>query len=120
MKIFFVGIHNKPNTLPLDSSTKSGKLIDQIITNLKGNLCVKSNLFDLEYIPKEGIEKHKLVWIEKYKPSEKDAIVLLGGKVHKFFPQTSSKVIKIKHPSSVWSKVSQEEYVKDVLTKIRN
>ena len=119
MRILFVGIHNKLGTEPLDSKTKSGKLIDKIIINLKEHTCIKTNLFDCDYIPKEEIEKHKQAWIEKHKPSDNDIIVLLGNNVHKLFPDNiQSKLIKIQHPSSVWSKQSQEKYVKNVLREI--
>ena len=119
MRILFVGIHNKPNTSPLDSKTKSGKLIDKMIINLKEDICTKTNLFDCENIPEKDIEEYKTKWIEKYKPSDKDIIVLLGNNVKKLFPDNvSSKIIKIKHPSSIWSKESQKEYVKDFLEEI--
>ena len=105
----------------LDSKTKSGKLIDKVISNLNGHLCIKTNLFNCSYIPKEDIEKHKLAWIDKYKPLDKDTIVLLGNRVHRLFPNNiPSILIKIKHPSSVWSKQAQEGYVLDVLRKITN
>lgn len=118
MKIFFVGIHNKPNTKPLDSSTRSGKLIDKIILNLKNHECIKTNLFDTESIPKENIEKHRQLWISTHIPSSTDTIILLGSNVHKFFPQTQSKVIKIKHPSAIWSNKSQEDYIIQTLKLI--
>lgn len=121
MRIFFVGIYNKPNTLPLDSKTKSGKLIGKIIINLKEHLCIKTNLFDCDYIPKGNIEEYKQIWVDKYKPSFDDIIILLGNNVHKLFPDNvKSKLIKIQHPSSVWSKQSQKKYVKDVLREIVN
>jgi hypothetical protein len=34
MRIIFVGLHNKEHMKPLDSKTKSGKLIDRIIKRL--------------------------------------------------------------------------------------
>ena len=117
MKIFFVGIHNKPNTQPLDSSTKSGKLIDKIILNLKNHKCIKTNLFNLNGIPKET-KSHQEIWIKTHSPTEKDIIILLGSNVHKLFPQTNSKIIKAKHPSAIWSKQSQEDYIKEILKRI--
>lgn len=121
MRIIFVGIHNKPSTKPLDSSTKSGKLIDKIILNLKEHECIKTNLFDYNCIPNEKIE-HQKSWIKRYAPSEEDIIILLGNNVHRFFPQNLSvkKIIKIKHPSAIWSKQSQENYIINTLKEIRN
>ena len=51
----------------------------------------------------------------------KDIIILLGNDVHELFPKDipSKKLIKIPHPSSIWSKQAQEKYVKDVLTEIK-
>lgn len=121
MRIIFVGIHNKPETLPLDSSTKSGKLIDKIIFNLPEHTCIKTNLFDLNYIPQEDVDKHSQKWIEKYYPTNKDVIILLGSNVHKLFPKNvQSILIEVKHPSSIWSKRAQEEYVKYILNKLTN
>jgi len=117
MKIFFVGIHNKPNTKPLDSSTKSGKLVDKIIVSLPQHTCVKTNLFNLNEIPKE-IKPHQELWIQTHNPSNKDTIILLGSNVHKFFPQINSKIIKAKHPSAIWSKKTQENYIKNILKEI--
>jgi hypothetical protein len=117
MKILFVGIHNKPNTKPLDSSTKSGKLIDKIIVSLPQHTCIKTNLFDLNEIPKE-IKTHQELWINTHNPTNNDIIILLGNNVHKFFPQTQSKTIKIKHPSAIWSKQSQENYISETIKKI--
>ena len=117
MRIIFVGIHNKPNTKPLDSGTKSGKLIDKIIENLENYDCIKTNLFDLNEIPKE-IESHQQLWINTHKPSNQDIIILLGNNVQKYFPQTESKIIKVKHPSVIWSKQSQDNYVKNILERI--
>jgi hypothetical protein len=51
MKVIFVGVHNKPHLKPLDSSTRSGKTIDGIIEQLPGIKCVKTNLFDVDYMP---------------------------------------------------------------------
>jgi hypothetical protein len=118
MRIIFVGIHNKPNTKPLDSSTRSGKLIDKIIINLKEHDCLKTNLFDLEFIPRENIKDNQQLWINTHNPSKNDTIILLGSNVHKLFPQVQSKVIKAKHPSAIWSKKAQEDYVTTILTKI--
>jgi hypothetical protein len=45
MRVIFVGMHNKPGMEPLDSRTKSGKLIDRIINELPID-CIKTNLYD--------------------------------------------------------------------------
>jgi len=117
MKIFFVGIHNKPNKTALDSTTKSGKLIDRVILHLKKQNCIKTNLFNLNQIPKK-INQHQEKWIKKYSPSSKDLIFLLGKEVQNLFPKKilCKNIIPLPHPSSIWSKKSQEKYIQHILS----
>ena len=57
MKIIFVGIHNKPGKIPLCSSTPTGKIIKQITEKIKTKKIVKTNLYDVDYLPVQEIEK---------------------------------------------------------------
>lgn len=114
-------MHNKPNTLVLCSKTKSGKLIDKIIKHLNGKQFLKTNLYDVDYYPKED-EKYNLAsdWILRIDPYSWDIIVLLGREVHDNFimPPDKGNVIKIAHPSSIWSKENMDKYVNDTVDKI--
>ena len=122
MKIIFVGIHNKPGMEPLDSRTKSGKLIDRIILKLMNNYYfrdvefIKTNLFDADYLPKEQmiISKMKDDWYKKYLFNFcKDSIVVLLGSVVKneFLNYDFINRVNLKHPSSIWGKKKMNDYV---------
>jgi hypothetical protein len=121
MKIFFVGIHNKLGLKPLDSSTKSGKLIDRIISNLNGEECIKTNLFDCNEIPCQEIKKFQKSWIKKYNPKDEDIIILLGNNTQKLFPKNICKrIIGVKHPSIIWSNKNKKKYIRNTLEKINS
>lgn len=81
MKIYFVGIHNKPGMKPLDSKTKSGKIIDQIISQFPDCECIKTNLCDIDYFPIDRFEIREECqkWNETYGAKEDSIIVLLGA-----------------------------------------
>lgn len=118
-KVFFVGMHNKPGMLPLDSKTKSGKLIDAIISQLQYH-CVKTNLCEIEYFPKEKKEifAGNLEWNEKYQPTDESIIVLLGSWVHRNFILTNAKIIKLPHPASFMVNVDKDAYLKKAVSLI--
>lgn len=112
--IYFVGMHNKPGMQPLDSRTKTGKLIDKIIYVLQENKCVKTNLYNTDYRP-NIIQKFDLAmdWHHRIKPSPDDIIVLLGTEVHEHYVKTLEhrKIIKIPHPASRRSHESITGYI---------
>lgn len=112
-------MHNKPFKTPLCSSTKSGKLVDKIG---KGFNVLKSNIYDVDYYPKTKDEKFELAkdWQDRVKLMYCDVIVLLGAEVHDNFllPKISVKVLKIAHPSSMWSHKQMDDYVKSTREKI--
>ena len=121
-KIIFVGVHNKPGMQPLDSKTKSGKLIDRIIEKLD-IVCYKTNLFDCDYLPeKSQLPILSFDWIERVKIVDGDIIVLLGATVHKYFPPLPPEFnpIKVHHPASKRSHAAMEEYVNEVFELINN
>ena len=122
MKVIFVGMHNKPEMKPLDSKTKTGKVVDRIIAGLNGFECQKSNLFEMDYHPEEKKEiwAANLHWNEKYQPSSDDIIVLLGSWVHKEFLLTNANIIKVGHPAGFFyrSNKNTDEYVISVISKI--
>lgn len=123
MKIIFVGLHNKPDKIPLCSSTKSGKLIDRIIKEGYFTNVQKTNLFDVDYYPTKPEEQRTLSedWIERIDPAESDIIVLLGASVHRSFIQcVGMKTIKVAHPASKRSHKEMNEYVDWVINRIQN
>lgn len=121
MKIIFVGLHNKPNMQPLDSHTKTGKLLDRIIKELpRGIEIIKSNLFDVDYMPC-SVDFIKLIyeWYWEYLPIENDIIVLLGAIVHKEFIFDNGNIVKIAHPASKRSHGAMDNYVVDSVKKLK-
>lgn len=121
-RVFFVGVHNKKGCVPLDSKTISGKRIDMIIRELYGFECHKTNLFDLEYLPKGFCEKSAVQnWMDRTLVNDKDIVVALGGTVssafNKFYP---GNLICRKHPSIVMGSAMERVYVEIGLNEIRN
>ncbi len=119
MKIIFVGLHNKPNKTPLDSSTRSGKLIDRII-NEGGFDAGKTNLFDVDAMPIIDNDKARLLKIFQHRNrlNKSKLFILLGNDVNKYFPQHFFRFISIYHPASRRSHQQMNDYVKDAIKKI--
>jgi hypothetical protein len=99
-RVIIVGLHNKAGLAPLDSSTASGKRVDELISLLDRPV-IKTNLFDCDYLPIDYLEKeeHRALWIDKVNPRPFDIVVLLGKEVQKEFPQVACRVIHAPHPS---------------------
>ena len=118
MKYFFVGMHNKPKLMPLCSSTKTGKIVDEIISNLK-HKCVKTNLCEVEYQPIESAEIYDAAveWHEKYNLGKDDVIVLLGKWVQENFQRRYFTIIDLPHPASVFK--DREGFIKRCVEKIK-
>ena len=121
MKVIFVGMHNKPNKQPLDSSTMTGKVIDRIIEKIPAT-CIKTNLCDIDYFPKDKklIWACNLEWNERQQPTSDTVIVLLGGWVQKNFLLTEAKIIKLNHPAGILGTKNKDEYVSGAVAKIKN
>lgn len=117
---FFVGMHNKPGMKPLDSRTKSGAIIDSIISRLPV-FCVKTNLCEVDYFPKDKKEvwAGNIAWGEKYQPTPDSVIVLLGNWVHKNFLMSNSKIVKLPHPACCVRRGNKEEYVNNAVDLIK-
>lgn len=128
MRIIFVGMHHKEDKLPLCSTTKSGKMIDKIISQLSipSNATVlKTNLCYTNYFPDDRqIIVSKQLWLDVYLPEEVDILVLLGGFVHKNFPikNVSARIVKIAHPSSTnyRNNNQKEEYISKAVKAIQS
>lgn len=121
MKVIFVGMFNKPNKQPLDSSTMTGKVIDMIIERIPAN-CIKTNLCDIDYFPKDKrlIWACNLEWNKRQEPTSDTVIVLLGGWVQRNFLFTEAKIIKLMHPSHIFGTNNKNEYINDAVAKIKN
>jgi hypothetical protein len=116
-RIIFVGIHNKPGMEPLDSRTKSGKIIDEVIKGLEGWECVKSNLFNTDGIPEGWLKQFWTNdWMERIKPVPGDYFFLLGKIVHDNFPLCGRRCIEVEHPAS--RHIKREQYIKSLIEKI--
>ncbi len=118
-KYFFVGMHNKPSMTPLDSRTRTGKVIDEIIKGLPSE-SIKTNLCEVEYLPKDiaEIEKFSELWHEKYKPQKGDVIILLGRWVNDNFKHKDQKTISLTHPAGIFGTKSKYEYIKNAVGSI--
>jgi hypothetical protein len=113
-RIIFVGIHNKPGMEPLDSRTKSGKIIDEVIAGLDGPECVKTNLFDANELPEgESLKYLAWDWVNRIKPVHCDVIILLGQGVQAHFVFYSENIVKAAHPASRHHK--REEYIANLI-----
>lgn len=120
MRIIFVGVHNKPGLKPLDSASLSGKTIDQVIARLTEFECVKTNLFDVDYMPlPDEIQELKMDFYDRVNISHDDVVVLLGGIVQKHLGnELACTVIKAAHPSLQFAKVKRPDYVKRLYEQI--
>lgn len=123
-RVIFVGLHNKPGMKPLDSKTKSGKLIDRIIDKCRrhGINILKTNLFDVDYMPlPQDYSLHCFEWIERVQLFKGDIVVLLGATVHKQFPEVPMlQTIKIAHPASKYSHEEMNDYVEKTFKLIKS
>lgn len=120
-RIIFVGVHNKPGMEPLDSRTKSGKIIDEVIAGLPGRECVKSNLFNAEAVPKHRYDRivGASFWNTRIEPTPNDIIILLGDTVQAWFNTGQRlKVVCVPHPAS--RHIKRKEYIQDLINKINS
>jgi hypothetical protein len=119
MKVVFVGMHNKPNKQPLDSSTMTGKVIDRIIEKIPVT-CIKTNLCDIDYFPKDITEINTMAI--KYHCNEKfegdEVFILLGKWVQNHFWYDDFKTISLTHPAGIYGTRKKDEYIKSAVEKI--
>lgn len=121
MKVYFVGMHNKQGMKPLDSKTLTGKMIDEIILQLKEKSieCVKTNLYEEEHFPEfeHEIQEANILWEEKYKPTEKDLAVTLGSWVRDNFNIPMKKIF-LRHPAGDSMAGKKKQYTFYAMGKI--
>jgi hypothetical protein len=120
MRIIFVGIHNKQGLQPLDSSSQSGKRIDNVIKNFPSYECLKTNLFDSDHIPR--VTELRDWFIDYYNRvgiREDDILVCLGSTVWEYFKNEDLRLVKFYHPSPLNRAIKGINYV-ETLTKLLN
>lgn len=121
-RIIFVGIHNKQELKPLDISTKTGKIITEIIKQIPEYITSKrTNLYNINSFPKSKVFKIFLInkWYSLNRPLETDIIVSLGKHVgHKL--NDINNIVKVNHPASNYGEKQTTEYVKKVSELILN
>lgn len=129
MKIIFVGLSNKPNKNPLDSSTLSGALIDRVIEKLDFE-CLKTNLVNFAPINENGKLRYPDMaeknigykYLKKLLDKNQPCIVVsLGSVVTKYLDNKIDNFISIKHPSyiSIYRRNDIDCYIDDVVNKIK-
>lgn len=121
-RIIFVGIHNKPGLEPLASSTRSGKLVDRIISDLPNYVHIKSNFYGFDYFPAQDfVDNHFHFdgWKKRIGYLPGDIVVCLGSMVQRLFADRNIRFVGIRHPSFIWSKIDQDKYVVEAILKIR-
>lgn len=122
-RVVFVGLHNKPNKTALCSSTRSGKTIDRIIEDLGEYECIKTNLYDVGWLP-DGVNRfaYREAWRVNNGITDSDIIVGLGSKVKEGLEATSFDFIHVYHPAArkISSNQLKEEYILETIDKIKN
>lgn len=121
MKIIFIGVHNKKGLKPLDSSTQSGKKIDSVIKNFPGVKTLKTNLFDVDYMPRPVEAEHlKYEFFDRVPILSDDIIVCLGSKVWEHLKDDfiGYKVVKYYHPSPLNGATRGKDYIGELTTLI--
>lgn len=114
-------MHNKSGMLPLDSRTKTGKIIDSLIVELQGEFdCVKSNLCDTDYFVTDSNElfRQNNRWLEEMDPQKQDIVITLGQWVYDNLRRGDFKIIKSKHPASLFGITKTDEYKQYILSKL--
>ena len=117
-RVVFVGMCNKKGFAPLDSKSKSGKLIDKVIAELQCELdmfgweFLKTNLYDQEGWPNRHYSSDIYDWASRVEYTGDDIVIVLGQSVRDVFSKGTLEFIGMGHPSAVWSNEKQKEYIK--------
>lgn len=117
-RVIFVGIHNKPGLPPLCSTTRTGKVIDRVISKLIVKNCERKNIFPVEYMPKrqEAIELTRQFEIDP------DALYVGLGKVvcNQLWLLNIKNLVPVHHPSYMMRQGAKalDRYVVDLALHI--
>ena len=115
-KIEFVGIHFKEGKEALDSTTKSGKIIDRVIENFKDFECSKSNLFPTTVLPKKSAREQ---YVDAFKVEEGTLYVCLGNIVRDCLMDRILLCVDMPHPGSIpWTCGGSEDYYVERSTRV--
>ncbi len=122
-RIIFVGIHNKPGKLPLDSYTKTGKIVDEIASMFArwGDQIVKTNLYNIDSMPEGATHAAILVadFFYQHQFTQRDIVVLLGKDVQTVLTQEYGMgTINLNHPSSIYGGATRKAYIDDAIDRI--
>lgn len=119
MRVIFIGMHNKPGLQPLCSSTRSGKVIDQIIERVPV-ACVKANLIDGDCIPDDfDPQANAELFMHCMLIGCDDILVLLGRFVWEHSKGIGGGAkVEIYHPAYPKSQQAKDKYVLEALSKI--
>lgn len=124
-RVIFVGVHNKPGKMPLDSSTLTGKTVDAIASGLEEFEIVKSNMHNLEYLP--PIENRVFAiseWRKRVKYKRGNIVVALGAQVAWDFSRNHPSTIRIDyisidHPAKRMSADDRLRYIQESIEFIK-
>ena len=131
--ICIIGISDKSGKAPFDSSTNSGKIIDQIISKVDANF-IKMNYVsfapldefgNLRYPTKEELNASFFSFQERILKLNPDVLVVCGKmiakelKKHHFY---QDQILEISHPSYIWvyKRKLLNDYIQDVVMKLNN
>jgi hypothetical protein len=117
-RVFFVGIHHKPGLPALCSTTKSGKVIDQIIAELPEFECIKTNLFTTAFETPLVNAAH--YWRKRVGWQSGDITILLGGKVVDYFKKEHGQRSQDWYAAAHPSRAGSYKYVSDIVRIIKN
>jgi len=124
-RIIFVGIHNKAGKEPLCSSTKTGKIVDEIAEQfaINDHEVVKTNLYNIDSMPEGATHAAILVadFFYRNKFAENDIVVLLGKDVQTVIPVMHTvSLLKLNHPSSVFGTEKRQAYIQQAIQSIND
>lgn len=115
-KIVFVGVHFKEGFKALDSRTRTGKIIDRIISCLPYNVSVeKMNLFSTTYLPDKIGQAYAAML---FPVVDSITYVALGGIVQEHLE--GDNIIPVTHPGYIMRFGNEDEYVHETTKKIIN
>lgn len=131
--VCFVGISNKEGKKPFDSTTNSGKVIDQIISQVDVN-CEKVNYVSfvptddfgkIRYPSKTELEESFPLFQKKVYTMNPDLLIVCGKmiarqlKKHNFY---QDKMLEVVHPSYIWvyKRAFLHQYIQEIVMKIQS
>lgn len=126
LRIFFVGVCNKPGKGPLDITTVSGKMVSKIIAAFPNDEAmeyewVRTNLFDTAVDLNAALGGPLAVrnWWRRNEVKDDDLIISLGDIVNSSFRKAKVKTCKLGHPSRMWLNADQKAtYLPRAIEKI--